>query len=255
MKHARSHRLLAIGALALGIVMWELGGWNLSLSFFPPLSSVVSRLYEMITAGLITPHLTFSLSNLAVAYTMSVVGGTAIGVLMGISWRVEAALDIYVYTLLSVPTLVFAPIFFTIWGLGGEVIIAVIVLNTILDVIVNTSTAIKTAPLPLREMAQSFGAGRVKVFRRVLLPAAMPLVIASYVIAAPRAVKGMVNGEMFIAATGLGAIVMNAGSRFDATTVLAVVLMIVFLSFILVGILGVVRQKVTGWLPSTARGE
>jgi ABC-type nitrate/sulfonate/bicarbonate transport system permease component len=58
---------------------------------------------------------------------------------------------------------------------------------------------------------------------------------------------------MFIAVTGLGAIVIHAGRRFDATTVMAMLLLIVVIAFIAVGLIRALDRRLTTWLPSTAR--
>jgi len=242
-------------ALLAAVLAWELVGQVAQVSFFPPISAVVVRLVELIAEGSILPNLAGSLRNLAIGFSIASVAGVTIGVLMGLSWRVEAALDMYVYALLTTPSLIFAPVFFTIFGLGQEVVIALIVLYSILYVIVGTMTAIRSAPAPVVEMARSYGANRWQIFVRIRLPAAIPLLMAAFLVAAPIAVKGMINGEMFIAVFGLGEIVTRAGGRFDATTVLAVLLIVIVLAFASIEIVRAVDRRLTGWLPPTARAQ
>jgi NitT/TauT family transport system permease protein len=69
-----------------------------------------------------------------------------------------------------------------------------------------------------------------------------------------RAVKGMINGEMFIAVVGLGKLVIDAGRRFDAESVLAVLIVIVVVAMAAVKLVQLVDARLTSWLPSTARG-
>ena len=68
-----------------------------------------------------------------------------------------------------------------------------------------------------------------------------------------RAVKGMINGEMFIAVVGLGGVVMTAGRNFDAETVLAVMLLIILVAFGAVGLVERIDRRLTAWLPETSR--
>jgi NitT/TauT family transport system permease protein len=68
-----------------------------------------------------------------------------------------------------------------------------------------------------------------------------------------RAVKGMINGEMFIAIVGLGQVVTSAGDRFDAEGVLAVLLVIITVAMVAVKLVQLVDQRLTSWLPSNAR--
>lgn len=64
----------------------------------------------------------------------------------------------------------------------------------------------------------------------------------------------MINGEMFIAAVGLGGIVMNAGRRFDAETVLAVLIVTVVTALLVSLAVQSVDRRVNNWLPSVERG-
>lgn len=244
-----------VGALSLlgGAVLWELVARIWDVSFFPPLSAVLRRLGEMIADGEILGSLGNSLLNLLIGAVISVVIGVGVGLLMGAYKKVEQALDVYVYALLTAPSLVFAPIFFSIFGLGRASIVGVVVMYATFIIIINTASAIRSVPVALIEMGRSFCATDWQVFRRIVIPAAMPLIMAGLRLGMGRAVKGMINGEMFIAAVGLGALVMDAGRRFDAETILAVLLVIIVVAVAVMQLVQLLDRRVTRWLPSTAR--
>ena len=65
-----------------------------------------------------------------------------------------------------------------------------------------------------------------QLFWKVLVPGSAPMVFAGLRIGMVRAVKGMVGGEMLVAASGLGALARVYGSRFDAERALAVLLVV-----------------------------
>jgi ABC-type nitrate/sulfonate/bicarbonate transport system permease component len=255
---ARSRRPrvgVPVGALSLlgGAVLWELVARTWDVSFFPPLSAVLRRLWQMIADGEILGSLGNSLLNLLIGVVISVVVGVGVGLLMGAYKKVEQALDVYVYALLTAPSLVFAPIFFSIFGLGRASIVGVVVMYATFIIIINTASAIRSVPVALIEMGRSFCATDWQVFRRIVIPAAMPLIMAGLRLGMGRAVKGMINGEMFIAAVGLGALVMDAGRRFDAETILAVLLVIIVVAVAAMQLVQLLDRRVTRWLPSTAR--
>jgi NitT/TauT family transport system permease protein len=245
----------AVAALAVLALAWELIGRIADVPFFPPLSTVLARLGEMIGEGLIVQFLITSLVNLVLVlgFSLSLVIALIVGLLMGAFAKVEAALDIYVNALLTAPSLVFAPIFFSIWGLGRESIIAVIVMYSCFIMIINTAAGVRSVPKALVEMGTSFSASRWQLFRFVVLPAATPLIMAGVRLGVGRAVKGMINGEMFIAVVGLGKLIQDAGRQLDAASVLAVLIVIVIVAFICVAIVQAVDRRLTGWLPETAR--
>jgi NitT/TauT family transport system permease protein len=74
-------------------------------------------------------------------------------------------------------------------------------------------------------------------------------------LAAGRAVKGMINGEMFIAVVGLGKLMIDEGRTFDAEAVLAILLVIIFVAFAAAKAVQIVDARLTSWLPSTVRAE
>ena len=91
------------------------------------------------------------------------------------------------------------------------------------------------------------------MWTRIVLPAAVPLIMAGVKLATGRAVKGMLNGEMFIAIVGLGKLVKDGSGRFDASLVLAVLLVIIVVSFVAVWAVNWVDARLTRWLPKTSR--
>ena len=240
-------------SLAAGAVLWEIVARIWNVRWLPPLSAVLVRLGELTAQGSILSALGNSLLNLAIGFTVSLVFGVGIGLLMGAYREVEMALDWWVYALDTAPGLVFAPIFFAIWGLGPIPIIAVIVMYAIFTIIVNTVAAIRTVPAPLIEMGRAYCASDRQLFFRIILPAATPLIMAGVRIGMGKAVKGMINGEMFIAAVGLGAVMINAGRRFDSPAIFAILIVTIVVATVTVKIVQLVDARLTAWLPATQR--
>jgi NitT/TauT family transport system permease protein len=243
--------------IAAGMVLWEVIGQIARVSFFPPLSAVLTRLWELTLDGQIVGNLASSLANLAIGFTVSVVAGVLIGMAMGAYRKVEMALDFYVFALLTAPTLVLAPLFFSIFGASNPrpTIIGVIILYVIFIIIVNTTAAIRGVPAPLVEMGRSYCANDRQLFMKIILPAATPLIMAGVRLGMGRAVKGMINGEMFIAIVGLGSVVKKAGIRFDSEAVLAVLILIIVVAMVLIKLVQMIDHRMTGWLPSTSRSR
>ena len=242
----------AIG-LAVGALLWEIAARIWHQPFFPPLTAVVVRLGELTAQGKILGSLVGSLTNLLIGFSISAVVGVGVGMLMGAYRKVEMALDVYVYAMLTAPSLVFAPIFFAIFGLSRLSILGVIIVYALFIIIINTAAAIRGVSPALIEMGRSFCATERQLFVKVILPAALPMIFAGLRLGMGRAVKGTINGEMFISAVGLGAVVISAGRRFDAAAVLAVLLVIIIVALIAIKLVQLVDARMTGWLPSTAR--
>jgi NitT/TauT family transport system permease protein len=104
-------------------------------------------------------------------------------------------------------------------------------LHALFAITATTVGALRLRNRSLVAMATAFGATERQVFWRVRWPEAQPLIVSGLRLGALLAVKGMINGEMFIAFTGLGALVRVYGSRFEPEGVLAVVIVVVAIAF------------------------
>ena len=241
--------------LTAGVILWEVVGRAWNQEFFPPFSDCVARLIELAQEGRILSNLAGSLTNLAIAFTISVVVGITLGMLMGAFRKVEMALDVYIYALLTAPSLVFAPIFFAIFGLKQLqlTVLSIIILYSIWIIVVNTASAIRSVPMSLVEMGRSYCASERQLFFKIILPASLPMIFAGLRLGMGRAVKGMINGEMFIVAIGLGGVVKAEGQRFNAAGVLGVLLLIIVVALVMSKLVQIIDARMTSWLPSTAR--
>lgn len=255
LKPRLSIQRVPVSAISLGVgaVLWEIVGRLADVPFFPPLSEVLVTLWEMIVSGQIFGNLVISLGNLALGFGISLVVGVVVGTAMGRYRRVNAALGIYVYALLTAPSLVFAPIFFSIFGAGQAAIIAVVFMYSAFIMIINTASAVENVNPSLSEMGRSYGAGEWQLVTRIVLPAALPMMFAGIRLGMGRAVTGMINGEMFIAVTGLGRIVTQAGKSFDAAAVFAILLVIIVVALGAVALVQLVDNRLTSWVPSTSK--
>lgn len=240
-------------SLVLGLAIWELIGHVVDLAYFPPFTAVAARTVELTTSGRVLPDLARSVQNLAVGFGVASAAGITVGVLMGRFRLLERMLDPYVYGLMTTPTIVFAPVYFSIFGLDRWAIIALIIQYTIFIVIVNTVTAVHSVDRELLEMASVFGGNERQKLRKIVFPGALPLVMAGLRLGMGRSVKGMINGELLIAVVGLGATSQGFARAFDAEGVFAVLLVVVLVALVATKIVDLVDRRVNAWLPNSQR--
>jgi NitT/TauT family transport system permease protein len=237
-------------SLLSGALMWEILARALDYRFFPPLTEVLADTWTLLISDRFVQNLSSTLANLAIGLSFSIVVGVLVGLLMGVYERVHHALDIYVNAFVAAPSLVFAPIFFTLFGLSRWSVVAVVVSYALFVIIISTEGAVRNVDQNLLEMSRSFAASPWVRFRRVILPGALPVIMAGLRGGGGLAVKGMINGEMFIAVTGLGALLMSAGRRFDTTSVLSLILVILVVALVVDKVLQLLDARVNSWMPS-----
>jgi NitT/TauT family transport system permease protein len=108
-------------------------------------------------------------------------------------------------------------------------------------------TGVKQVDNVLVEMARSFGAKEREVFFKIMLPAAMPAIMAGVRLGMGRAVKGMITAEMLLTLTGMGAMIMQYGSAFATDALFAVILTILIVAMITMKLVQMIDQRLTGW--------
>jgi NitT/TauT family transport system permease protein len=239
------------GANALSILslaaLWEVAGRTLNSVLIPPLSQIGAAWWKLLSSGKLLSNLTMSLTTLAAGFVLAVLIGVIVGVLMGRFRAVEHFLDLYVNALMSAPTTAFVPVLILWFGLGVQSRISVVFLFAVFVIIINTMTGVKQVDRVFVEMARSFGAREKEIFFKIILPAAMPAIMAGVRLGMGRAVKGMVTAEMLLTLTGIGAMIMQYGSAFATDSLFAVILTILMIAMITMKLVQWVDQRLTGW--------
>ena len=228
-------------------LLWEIAGRMMDTSLIPPLSKIASAWLRLLLNGKLLENLAMSLWTLAAGFILAVALGIIIGVLMGRFSQVEHFLDLYINALMSAPMTAFVPLLIMWFGLGIQSRIAVVFLFAFFVIVINTMTGVKQVDRIFVEMARSFGAKEVEVFFKVVLPAAMPAIMAGVSIGMGRAVKGMVTAEMLLTLTGVGGMIMQYGSAFATDALFAVILTILIVAMIAMQLVKIVDRRLTGW--------
>jgi ABC-type nitrate/sulfonate/bicarbonate transport system permease component len=236
--------VLSIATLA---VLWEVAGRIMDTTLIPPLSKIASAWLRLWMNGKLVENLAMSLWTLAAGFLLAVSLGIIIGMLMGRFRPVEHFLDLYINALMSAPMTAFVPLLIMWFGLGVESRIAVVFLFAFFVIVVNTMTGVKQVDRTFVEMARSFGAKDLEIFFKVVLPAAMPAIMAGVSIGMGRAVKGMVTAEMLLTLTGIGGMIMQYGSAFATDALFAVILTILMVAMIAMKLVKMVDRRLTGW--------
>jgi len=240
----RAPWLVTLAPLALA---WEaVGRWG-GLPFVPPLSRVGTAALTLAARGELWASGARTLTAVLLGFALAAVAGTGLGVLMGRSRWVDAVAGLYVDLFQVTPAAAKVPVLILLVGLGPESILATVVLFSLFVVTVNVRAGVRAVPPRLVEMARSFGAGEAVLLRRVVLPAALPLILAGLRAGIGRAVNGAVLGEMLISIVGIGGLLMYYGGAFRMDVLGALILGIALLATALMGAVRAVERRVLRW--------
>lgn len=238
--------LRAISVVSLAL-LWEIIGRSQNTHLLPPLSKVISAWVELLFSGQLLQALKVSLQALALGFLLSVGLGVPLGLLMGRYRRLENFLDIYMTALLAVPMISFIPFLVIAFGLGLQSRVWIVFLFAFVIIAINTTAGVRNVDPTLTEMAKSFGARESELFVKVILPAALPMIMAGVRLGMGRAVLGMVTSEMILAAVGFGVMLMTFGASFNTPALFATILTIVLLAVALLAVIQYLDRRLMPW--------
>jgi ABC-type nitrate/sulfonate/bicarbonate transport system permease component len=112
------------------------------------------------------------------------------------------------------PRVSFIPLIIIFLGLGFEAKICVVFLGAIIPILINTYAGVLNSDADLIEMARAAGATDLQIFRKIMLPGAMPYIIAGMRIGAALALINTVVAELYTAIGGLGGLLAIYGNTF-----------------------------------------
>lgn len=237
-------RLLSVVTLAL---LWEIAGRTGNTRLLPPFSIVVVAWFELLVSGQLFRALSISLQAMALGYVLSVLFGVPLGLLMGRYRRLESFLDIYMTALLTVPMISFIPFLVIAFGLGLHSRVWIVFLFAFVIIAINTTAGVRNVDATWTEMARSFGARESDLFLKVIVPAALPMIMAGLRLGMGRAVLGMVTSELILAVVGFGAMLMTFSASYNSPALFATILTIVLLAVTLLAFIQYLDRRLMPW--------
>src|SRR5215467_5926649 len=182
---------LAGAATLMGLVaLWQVGD-SLGLIptlFLPAPANIAVALYRLTVSGELWKHLSASLARLAIGWSVGTVFGIAMGLAVGLSSLLRSPGMAVVSALFPIPKIALVPLFIIWFGIGEGSKIATLSFGVFFPTVIATVSGVDAVPRGLIRMGQSFGLGRWAVVRKIVLPGALPGILAGFRITAATAI-------------------------------------------------------------------
>ncbi len=260
--------MVGLIVLAVLLVIWEglARGWWADL-LAPVLGSGAERLrirqifisaptliaaqawHLYVVTGEIWKHIAISGLELLLGLGLAVAVGIPFGLVTGWYRRLGYATQPFVTALNATPQVALLPLLLIWLGTGFAIRIAIVFLLAVLPVAIASQAAVRTTDNRLVRVARSFGASQMHLFTSLILPASVPFIIGGLRLAIGRAMIGIVVGELYGTALGVGLMINRAGSLFETDTVFVGVLTIVAAGLALTNLLRRVERRLEHWRP------
>jgi len=226
--------VLPVLGLVLAAVAWELVARFIVRSqlLFATFSSTVHALWELLRTGTIFPHLIVSAQEFLIGFIISAVAGVALGAAFAaVPWLGNLSSAV-VQAAYATPLVAVAPLLIVLFGFGILSKVIIVVILAIFPVLISTESAFRSINPEYVETAVAFGAGRLQILRKVILPAASLGILTGLRLAVGRGIIGVLVGEIFGATRGLGFLIVQYSESFQTAKTLAVVLVLAIIGVV-----------------------
>ena len=237
------------GLVIAFLILWQVSsklGW-VNASVFPPLDQIIGAMWNALSSGAIVDDIAISLQRSGIAFVAAVGLGIPLGLFMGQVRAVERALDPLLQFFRQTSALALYPVFILLLGLGEASKVFVIFWATLFPILLSTIGGVKEVDKRLIEMARTYGAGSLQIFRRVVLPASVPVIFVGLRLSATTALLLLIAAEMIGANKGIGFQVMNAQYNFQIPLMFAAILLLALLGLAANAGLVLLQRRLCRW--------
>ncbi|NTW39035.1 MAG: ABC transporter permease [Cellulomonadaceae bacterium] len=196
---------------------------------------VVARLGTQIANGELAQDTAVSVYRILGGFLIATAMSLPLGMLMGTSRRVEAALEPFVDFVRYMPVVAFVPLTILWVGTGDAQKFLIIWMGTFFQQILLVADAVRRVPRPLIDLGETLGMDRGKILSRIVLRASAPAIWDTVRVTLGWAWTWLVVAELVAANSGLGHRITNAQRYFQTDTIIAYVLVL--------GLLGLVTDQ------------
>ncbi len=235
-----SPNAIRTASVAVFFVIWEYYGRRMDPIFMAPPSAIFDAAVQLVQSGALRKALVQTLWPFSVGMALTVVVGILLGILIA-QWRtMEYILDPFINALYAIPRIALVPLIILWAGLEFVGKVTILVSVAIFPITVNTYAGIRDVRGSMLEIGRAYGATEWQIFSKIIMPAAIPFIMAGVRLAVGLAIIGIIVAEFFTAISGLGGMIVEYANVF-ATAKL-------FVPIIVIALVGVVLTELVMWL-------
>lgn len=247
---------ISVVTVAAVLLVWQLAvqfGW-VSTRFFDSPLGVVGTVIRKITdtkpdGGVLLQHIIASAQVVWLGFLLAAAIGIPLGLFMGWYRICDRVLRPLFEIIRPIPSLAWIPIVLLFLGIGVRARAVVIFTGCFVATVLNTYTGIRSTNETLINVAKTCGAGNFKIFWKVGIPSAMPMIFAGLKTSMGSAWGTIVAAEMLSSSNGLGYMIQMGRSFGVVSLIMAGIIVIGVLGFISSGVISLLESVVLKWRP------
>lgn len=246
-------RLVRLGLPALVVfcifAVWELlprlGLVNEII--LPPSSEVLKALVEVVQEQYFWEAVRFTAFETFLGFALGATFGWLVGTMIGLFRIAQIAFYPPAVALQVMPSVALVPVLMTWFGFGmtSKVVMAAVI--CFFPVLLNAVVGLQTVDTDSRTLMRSLGAGRLEEYRKLLLPASLPVLFAGLKYGLTLALVGAIVAEFVGGSEGLGVLIKTFNFQLEVNLGFAVVLVLLFFGLALWGLMSLLERRIVFW--------
>ncbi|AEF82154.1 ABC transporter permease [Leadbettera azotonutricia] len=228
-------------------VLWQLASILVKRPFLPGVADTIKSLIRLGMEGKLWRHLGASLSRIIWALALSSIPAVALGLAAGRSPRLNHLISPAIYLLHPLPKAAFLPIIMLFMGIGEASKIFLVGFIIFSQILVSIRDAATRVPQELLDSIRSLGAGRLTLFRQVIVPSVLPDFFTALRVSLGTAVAVLFLAETFAAESGLGYLIVDAWTRVAYAEMYAAILALSLMGLLLFVLTDLLEAIICPW--------
>jgi ABC-type nitrate/sulfonate/bicarbonate transport system permease component len=238
------------------ILLWQVAAARADSLFFPTPLEILVRSGELWLSGPpahlflgegVFADIVPSLARLLAGWALAVAAGVSLGVLIGRSRTISDLVDPSLQFLRAIPGPALIPVFLILLGTEATMRVSLIAFGSVWPVLLNTIEGVKTVDPVQLDTARAFRLPLAARIRRIILPAAMPKIMAGMRVSLSLAVVLMVVSELVASTNGIGYRILNAQAMLLLTDMWCGILLLALIGYGLNAAFWQLERRVLGW--------
>lgn len=237
--------IVTLPGILIGV--WFVATLGESQFFVPTPTLLAETFVDTWTWERVTADALPSVGRLLAGVGISVVIGIVVGLLIGSFRWLRALLEPTLEFFRAIPPIVLIPVLMLLIGVGNDMKIAVIVLGAVWPILLNTIEGVRAMDEVLSATTRTYGITGLNRIRYLLLPSAMPQIMAGIRQSLSIALILMVISEMFASTGGLGFSIIQFQRTFALPQMWSGIVLLGVLGVLLSAAFQLLERRVLGW--------
>ena len=248
-RHRRAlvNLVIRVVSLASALALWELAAMNVDPVLFTSPSKVAVAGYKMVLSGELWTYLWPSLVVLAIGFSLAVVAGIGIGLLLARFWVLDIALNVYITFLYSIPSVALVPLIVLWAGFDTTAKVIILFLFAFFPMVINTYQGVKSVDPKLLEVGRAFRCSEGQLWANIVIPASLPFIVTGLRLALGRGLIGMVLADLYTAISGIGYLIVRTASTYQVDKMFVPIVTLGLLGVTLTALLRLAEKHVAPW--------